>query len=75
MLKVGLRISIRPDQMNFGDDELSSRLSRLRFARHAQRDPNRGQQQALLLVLSGPRLVTARAVDSAVEIGRGSNAA
>ncbi len=77
MLKVSPRIAIRAGtHINLADDELYESTLEVTISRD-MRSLIRvaGQQQALLLVLSGPRLGNRTVLsDSRIEIGRGSNA-
>src|SRR4051812_1293766 len=74
MLEVGLRSPIARDQTNLADDELYESTLEVTISRD-MRSLIRvtGQQQALLLVLSGPRLGNRTVLnDAPLEIGRGS---
>src|SRR3954462_13358546 len=76
MLEIGLRSPIARDQTNLADDELYESTLEVTISRD-MRSVIRvaSQQQALLLVLSGPRLDNRTVLtDVAIEIGRGSNA-
>lgn len=76
MLIRGRRTKAARDQRTLADDELYESTLEITISRD-MRSLTRvaGQQQALLLVLSGPRLGNRTLLaDAAIEIGRGSNA-